>query len=228
MGASAKQHLARELSSRVADGDVIGVGTGTTVEAVLTAIQERIVEESLRVHCVPTSYQSAWRLEELGLPVSSPALATQLDWAFDGADEVDEDLRLLKGRGAALLHEKIIAARTSRLFIVVDEGKLVSRLGSLMAVPVEVIPEARFTAAESLRALGASEVELRWCTALERTVPLYTQEGNLLLDATFSEIPRELEQEINRIPGVVENGIFTDSATEILVGTDSGVTFRKR
>ncbi|MCB0329328.1 MAG: ribose 5-phosphate isomerase A [Bdellovibrionales bacterium] len=223
-----KDYLAAELSSRLSNNQSIGVGTGTTVEAVLGAIKKRIVEESLEIRLVPTSYQSAWRLEELGLPVTSPATALALDWAFDGADEVDPDLRLLKGRGAALLHEKLIAARARELYIVADESKLVGRLGEKMAVPVEVIPEARYSVEESLAGLGASEVSLRWCESLERKMPLFTQEGNLILDAKFLPIASDLESKINSIPGVVENGIFTNHATEVLIGKDDGVEVRKR
>ena len=225
---SAKLHLAKELSSRILDGQFIGVGTGTTVEAVLGAIKERIDKEGFTIRFVPTSYQSAWRLEELGLPVFSPSVSEKLDWAFDGADEVDPELRLLKGRGAALLHEKLIASRTDNLYIVVDESKLVSRLGEKMAVPVEVIPESRFSVKSALSELGASEVELRLCTSLERTMTLFTQEGNLILDARFNEIPADLEARINAIPGVVENGIFSSHATEVLVGKDDGIQLLKK
>lgn len=225
---SAKEHLAVELASRVKDKQLIGVGTGTTVEAVLTAIRERIQKESLTVRFIPTSYQSAWRLEALGLPVYSTSLSAPLDWAFDGADEVDSELRLLKGRGAALLHEKLIAARTENFLIVIDESKLVSRLGEKMAVPVEVIPDARFSVERQIQSLGASKVELRLCTSLERTMTLFTQEGNIILDAVFAEIGAELEAELNAIPGVVENGIFTSHASEVLVAKESGVEILTR
>lgn len=224
-----KEYLAETLASRLHEGQIIGVGTGTTVEAVLKRMKSRIEQDSFRsIQFIPTSYQSSWCLHELGLPVSSSATAARIDWGFDGADEVDPQLRLLKGRGAAMLHEKVIAARCGALFIVVDEGKLVSKLGSNMSVPVEVIPESRFSVEEALRALGATEVQLRWAVALERKVPLFTQEGNLILDARFDLIPEGYEAEINAITGVVENGIFGSQATEVLVGKDSGVEILTR
>jgi len=219
-----REHLAEELADRLHEGQIIGVGTGTTVEAVLKKMKHRISQDGVSdVQFVPTSYQSAWCLHDLGLPVTSPATSAMLDWGFDGADEVDSELRLLKGRGAAMLHEKLIAARCASLFIVVDESKLVTQLGSKMSVPVEVIPEARFSVEQELRSLGAQEVCLRLAVALERQVPLFTQEGNLILDARFDSISQDCEMRINAVPGVVENGIFSSYATEVLVGRDDGV-----
>ncbi len=228
MDDKAKQLLGTELASQIEDGQLIGVGTGTTVEAVLNALSVRIKEESLTVRVVPTSYQSAWRCEELGFSVLSPALSAELDWAFDGADEVDEKLRLLKGRGAALLHEKLVAAKAKKFVVVVGEDKIVTRLGEKMAVPVEFIPESVSSVKRGLKELGASELEVRFGVSLERTIPVFTQEGNMIIDATFNQISDDLEGAINNLPGVVENGIFTTHATEVLVGSSKGVRVIRR
>jgi ribose 5-phosphate isomerase A len=217
------QLLANELSLRVLNGQCIGVGTGTTVEAVLKAIKDRIVSENLKVTFVPTSYQSTFKLEGFGLTVLSPSTTCNIDWAFDGADEVDPDLRLLKGRGAAMLHEKIIASRAEKFIVVVTEDKRVDKLGSLMAVPVEVIPESLTFVKMMLKKLGAVSIVMRTGISLEREVPIFTQEGNLILDARFNEIKNDLEQQINNTPGVVENGIFTYLAHEVLLAGSNGL-----
>ncbi|MCB0320530.1 MAG: ribose-5-phosphate isomerase RpiA [Bdellovibrionales bacterium] len=223
MDNATKEELGVALASRVKGGQLIGVGTGSTVEAVLVALGKRVATEGLQLSVVPTSYQSAWSCEKLGFQVLSPATRRKLDWAFDGADEVDPTLRLLKGRGAALYHEKLIAARAEEFVVVVSEDKLVQRLGEKMAVPVEVTPESVHSVEKQLVQLGAERVELRYAVALERTVPLFTQEGNLILDAQFANISDDFEKEINGIPGAVENGIFTHYATEVLVGASGGV-----
>ncbi|MCB0331893.1 MAG: ribose-5-phosphate isomerase RpiA [Bdellovibrionales bacterium] len=223
MSKKLKEIVGAELASRVADGEIIGVGTGTTVEVALRAIQRRVQQEGLRVSVVPTSYQSSWVCESIGLTVLSPALCSELSWGFDGADEVDEKLRLIKGRGGAMLHEKIIAAKCKKFVVIVGEDKLVKTLGEKCPIPVEVMPEALSIARTGLEKLGATSILQRECVAVERTTPYYTQSGNLVLDVTFSQIPDSLEKDINAIPGVVENGLFFGYATEVLIGADGGV-----
>lgn len=223
MSKNLKEVVGAELASRVVDGEVIGVGTGTTVEAALRAIHKRIQDEGLRVSVVPTSYQSSWVCESIGLTVLSPALCQELSWGFDGADEVDGDMRLIKGRGGAMLHEKIIAAKCKNFVVIVGEDKLVSTLGEKCPVPVEVMPEALSIARAGLEKLGTKDISQRECVAVERTTPYYTQSGNLVLDVTFDTISDSLEADINSIVGVVENGLFFGYASEVLVGAEQGV-----
>ena len=142
MSSELKKIVANHLAKKVSDGQVIGVGTGSTVNAALVAIGERVTNEGLNLSVVPTSFQSAWRCEELGIRVLDPLYSGKLAWGFDGADEVDQNLRLIKGGGAALLQEKILAAKCEEYIIIIDETKVVSCLGEAFAVPVEVVPQA--------------------------------------------------------------------------------------
>ena len=217
-----KELIAHELARRVKDGEILGVGTGSTVDAALRAIGERVRKESLRLSVVPTSYQSAWACQDLGLTVLNPGFRGKLAWGFDGADEVDARLRLIKGKGAAMLQEKILAARCQKFIVIVDESKLVQKLGEKASVPVEVIPEAVILAEEGLRKLGATEVTLRNCTGGKHG-PVITEAGNVVYDAKFSAISDTLERDIKAIVGVVESGIFTTLASEVLVAGASGV-----
>jgi ribose 5-phosphate isomerase A len=160
---------------------------------------------------VPTSFQTSIECEKWGLPVfalNSKKINGKLDLTIDGADEVDPENRLIKGGGGALLSEKIIAYASLTFAVVVDESKLVESLGIKFPVPVEIVPEARVPVTLALEKLGA-EVVLR--EALRKAGPVITDHGNLLLDIRFKEKvdPVVMEVELNRIPGVVENGFFT-------------------
>lgn len=217
-----KELVAQELARRVRNGEVLGVGTGSTVELALREIGKRVAYEKLTLTVVPTSLQSSWQCQELGLNVMFPAYRGELAWGFDGADEVDDRLRLIKGKGGALLQEKILIARCKKFVVIVDESKIVKRLGANCAVPVEVIPEAYILAERGLKSLGATEVALRNCTGGKHG-PVITEAGNIIINAKFSEISDALEGQIKQIVGVVESGIFTDYADEVLVAGPSGV-----
>jgi ribose 5-phosphate isomerase A len=217
-----KEIVGQEIAKRIKDGDVIGVGTGTTVDVALVAIGKRIAQEGLRVSVVPTSYQSAWRCQELGFAVLYQGYAGQLAWGFDGADQVTRERWAIKGKGAAMLQEKIVAKRCKQFTIIVDETKVVPRLGVGCAVPVEVIPEAKFIAEEGLRRLGVDTLCVR--TGSGKHGPIITENGNIILDATFSSIEAGLEREIKSLPGVVESGLFIGYASEVLVADAKGVT----
>lgn len=135
---------------------MLGVGTGTTVDAALTKIAERVRSEGLTVSVVPTSYETAWRCAEIGLTVVSPETVGVLSWGFDGADAVDPARRLIKGKGGALLKEKVLAKKCTRFVVIVDESKLVKDLAQACPIPVEVLPEALLLVQGNLRALGAT------------------------------------------------------------------------
>ncbi len=218
-----KERVAAELAKRVQDGDVLGVGTGTTVDAALVAIGERIKREKLDVHVVTSSYQSAWRCQEIGLRVLGAEYNGELSWGFDGADAVDEEFRLIKGRGGALLREKVLATRCKSNVIIVDDTKLVKNIAQKCSVPIEVLPQARFVVERELPRLGARSVTLRIGTALERQFPVITESGNLLLDAKFENISNVLDAQIKAIPGVVETGLFIGLASELLVAGERAV-----
>ncbi|MBN8547751.1 MAG: ribose-5-phosphate isomerase RpiA [Deltaproteobacteria bacterium] len=219
---SAREKVAQEIASRIKDGEIIGVGTGTTVEAALDAIRQRLQREKLHIRVVPTSLQSAWKCQQAGLEVMYPAYRGELAWGFDGADAVDENLWAIKGKGGAMLQEKILAVRCKSFVIIVDESKLVKQLGGTAAIPVEVIPTASAFVEQSLMKIGATSVEIR-AAGTGKHGPVITEAGNLVFDAHFSKITANLEAEIKSIVGVVESGLFVGYAHEVLVGTDSAV-----
>lgn len=224
---NARERVAQEIASRIRDGDVIGVGTGTTVETTLEAIGQRIKKEKLRVRVVPTSMQSAWKCEQLGLDVVYPGYRGEIAWGFDGADAVDENLWAIKGKGAAMLQEKVLAVRCKTFIIVVDEAKMVSSLAGSCPIPVEVIPESASHIEKSLKQLGAASVVLRPAGGGKHG-PVITEAGNLVYDAQFPKITAELEGSIKKVVGVVESGLFIGYAQEVLVGSDQGVQSLKR
>jgi ribose 5-phosphate isomerase A len=217
-----KEIVAQEIAKRIHDGDIIGVGTGTTVDAALVAMGKRIAQEGLRVSVVPTSYQSAWRCQEIGLSVLHPAYDGYLSWGFDGADQVTRDRWAIKGKGAAMLQEKLVAQRCKAFTIIVDETKVVPLLGVGCPVPVEVIPEAKRLAEDGLRRLGALELSIR--TGSGKHGPVITEKGNIIFDATFGQIEAGLEREIKSLAGVVESGLFIGYVSEVLVADSKGVS----
>jgi len=216
-----KDVLAKEIASRVKDGDVLGLGTGSSAEAVVLAIAERVKNEGISVSGVSTSMVTTSVATEGGIKVIPLSKAARLDWGFDGADEVDPSKVILKGRGGALLREKIVARLLPHFVIVVTEEKLVKRLGEKFPVPVEVIPESTFYVERELKALGAKEVSVR--TGSNFYGPLFTESGNVLLDAKFSEVSPLLGDKIKAITGVVEHGIFSGfPSLEIVVAKADG------
>jgi ribose 5-phosphate isomerase A len=208
----------KELAGRRAADDLVqsgmklGLGTGSTAIHVVRRVGARLAAGDLRdIRVFVTSFQTELECERLGIPhysLNSPQLEGGLDLTIDGADEIDPAGRLIKGGGGALLIEKIAAYNSARYAVVADEAKLVSRLALRFPLPVEVIPEARLTVTRALEGLGAA-VTLR--EALRKAGPVITEHGNLILDAIFREPaePEDMEERINLIPGVVENGFFT-------------------
>ncbi len=218
-----KRAVAREALKFIEDDTVISLGTGSTTAYFIEYLGKLIMEEELEdVYGVPTSHQSRLLAIENGIPVVSLDEVDAIDIAVDGADEVDPSLNLIKGRGAALTMEKIIEYRAGTFLVLVDESKLVERLGQRMPVPIEVIPAAWRAIAEEVEVFNA-EAELRM--AAKKDGPVVTDNGNFILDVRFHRIddPLDLEIELNNIPGVVENGIFADIADVVLVGTKDGV-----
>jgi ribose 5-phosphate isomerase A len=217
-----KELVAKELAKRVKDGDVIGVGTGSTVDLALSEIGLRVKQEKLNLHVVPTSLQSSWKCQQLGLNVMYPGYRGNLSWGFDGADEVDDRFWLIKGKGGALLQEKILAARCDYFVVIVDESKMVKKLGANCAIPVEVIPEAIHVVEQRLRDLNPVSIELRNCTGGKHG-PIITEAGNIILDVKFDGIEKELEGRLKSILGVVETGLFIGYTSELLMATTSAV-----
>lgn len=211
-----KEAVAERVAQRVRDGQVIGVGSGSTAYLAVLAIGERVAREGISITCVPTSVEVAQVCAAAGLATAGLA-EIRPEWGFDGADEVhdtDDVVRLIKGRGGAMFREKLVMASQATTLILVDRSKLVERLGERFAVPVEVHPSALHLADDRLRALGAAEVTLR--PAGGKDGPVVTENGNLILDARFGHIPDRLEQDIAAVPGVIESGLFVGYPVEIV------------
>jgi len=203
------------VDALVKSGMKLGLGTGSTAIPAVRYIGALLGEGKLKnIMAVPTSFQTSIECEKWGIPLftlNSKQINGALDLTIDGADEVDSENRLVKGGGGALLVEKIVAYASAFYAVVVDETKIVEHLGLSFPVPVEVVPEARINVTQALEGIGA-EVTLR--EAVRKAGPVITDHGNLLLDIRFREVvdPAALEAELNRIPGVVENGFFTGPA----------------
>ena len=225
---TSKELLGSFIASRIIPGSIIAVGTGSTVDAVIRALGNRMVEEEFGVTVIPTSMESAALCAAVGCTVLSlHAIPERIDWGFDGADEIDESLRLIKGRGGALLREKIIASHCESLTILADDSKLVSRLGERFAVPVEIVPEALKLVRSRLISLGATEVQLRSGLSGKHG-PAITESGNLIVDARFSEIDESLPHKIKSLVGVVEHGIFVGLCDRVIIASSDGNISERR
>lgn len=205
---AAKQRAAEAALGYVRPGMRLGLGSGTTAELVVKALA------GWRVTCVPTSQRTAELARAAGIPVEDFTHGTRLDLAIDGADEVADDLGLIKGHGGALLYEKIVASAADRFIVVADATKRVRRLGAAY-LPVEVVPFALPRVAEALTQLGA-QVKPRDFT---------TQAGNKILDATFGPMadPAALAAHLDAMPGVVEHGLFLGMAHLAIIATPDAV-----
>ncbi len=211
---AAKEVLGRQMAGKVEDGQVIGVGSGSTAYLAVLAIGERVRRERLRATVICTSPELTLACAAAGLQVVS-LLQARPDWAFDGADEVDPGRNLIKGRGGAMFMEKVLMWSSPRNFILVDPSKLVPKLGAKFPIPVEVLPVALRLVESELKALGATEKVLR--PAVGKDGPVVTENGNFILDVRFTDVHKELERDIKAIPGVIESGLFWGRDVEIVV-----------
>ena len=209
-----KQKVADEIAKKVKEGDVIGIGSGSTSYLALLAIAKKVKQEKLNIKAIPTSIEIALTCTELGIPLTT-LYEHRPDWLFDGADEVDPKHSLIKGRGGAMFKEKLMILSSPLNYILVDESKLVNKLGSNFPVPIEVFPQALLQVEFQLKQLGVSELKLR--PAKGKDGPIITENGNLILDARFDEIGDDLEKEIKSITGVIESGLFIDHHIEVIV-----------
>lgn len=216
-----RELLAQEIALRVRNGDVLGIGTGSTVDVAIAAIGDRIRREALQISAYTTSFESIRKCQSAGISVLDSFGGVSIEWGFDGADAVDSRLRAIKGGGGALLREKILACRCKSFVLIVDESKFVDNIARKFPVPVEVIPEAVNIVERALPALGAKEVTLR--KSAGQYGPVVTAHGNIILDVRFSEIPDSLERDLKAITGVVENGLFLTQVSEVLVASQGGV-----
>lgn len=221
-----KELVAAEIAKRVRDGEILGVGTGSTVELAIDKIGRRVNEEGLSISAVPSSFQTAWRCEKAGIKVLHAGWRKELAWGFDGADAVDGKLWVIKGGGGAMLLEKLLAARCRELIIIVDESKMKTSLDGL-AIPVEVIPEGAWAAERGFEQLGAETAALRMAGAGKHG-PVITEKGNLIYDVRFPKVDAGLEERIKTVVGVVDSGLFTRYVSEVWAASKSGVKKLRR
>lgn len=214
-----KRRAGESAAELVEDGMTVGLGTGSTAAHAIHAIGEA-VSDGLSLVGVPTSFDSRELASQAGIPIRSPESVSTVDLAIDGADQVAEG-DLIKGGGAAHAREKIVDAAADRFVVVADPSKETSVLDR--AVPIEVLSDARRTAATRLSELGG-EPTLR--DGQGKDGPVITDNGNVVLDCTFGPItdPAALAGDISALPGVVEHGLFVGMADELHVGTEDGVT----
>lgn len=209
----------------IESGMVVGLGTGSTAAFAVRRIGQLLRTGRLRrIRAVPTSRAVEALAREQGIPLTTLERDSAIDVTIDGADEVDPQLNLIKGLGGALLHEKVVAWASRCEIIVVDETKLVDRLGTRAPLPVEVVPCAQAVVARALAELGAEPVLRR-----QDSEPVRTDEGNVILDCRFESIddPWALERAIDAIPGVVEQGLFLGLADMVVVAGREGVRLQR-
>jgi len=218
-----KKNAALEAVKHVKDGFIVGLGSGSTAAYAIEEIGNRIKHEALRVLGVPTSYQALLLAVKHRIQITTLEEHPTLDLTIDGADQIDEELNLIKGMGGALAREKIVAFASKKLVIVADESKKVKVLGeNNHPVPIEVLPFATPIVMRKIGEIGGKPI-LREGT--KKVGPVITDNGNVIIDVDFGIIhnPAELERRLKILPGVVETGLFVKMANVVYLGKHSGV-----
>ncbi|MEM8639864.1 MAG: ribose-5-phosphate isomerase RpiA [Cyanobacteria bacterium P01_G01_bin.54] len=213
-----KQEVGKAAAARVVSDSVVGLGTGSTTAYAIQFLGDRLRSGELNnVVGIPTSFQAEVLAKQYGIPLTTLDAVDKIDVAIDGADEVDPQKNLIKGGGAAHTREKIVDTLAQTFIVVVDQGKLVERLGESFLLPVEVLPMAIAPVMRAIERLSGKP-ELRM--GIKKAGPVVTDQGNLVIDVQFERIddPVSLEATLNNIPGVLENGLFVNCTDVVLVG----------
>jgi ribose 5-phosphate isomerase A len=221
---SEKEMAARASLNYVRDGQIVGLGSGSTATIAIQLLAQR-VNSGLKIRGIPTSIQSRDLALQLGIPLTTFDEYQEIDVTIDGADEFDPALNLIKGGGGAMLREKIVASASQQLIIVTDSSKQVPALGRF-PVPVEVIGFAEPLIAKRVGDLGATVTRRCNSSGMAYT----TDEGHHILDCHFGKIsdPRELARTLSEMPGVVEHGLFVDMASVVLMAKAGAVAELRR
>jgi ribose 5-phosphate isomerase A len=222
-----KKKAAEKAVEDITDGMIVGLGTGSTFQYALEKIAQRVAAGELKnIVGVPSSDRTENEAKRLGVPVASLNEKLKVDLTVDGADEVDENLNLIKGGGGALLREKILAQASSRLIIMVDQTKLSKYLGTNFAVPIEVIKGALNVEKNFLESLGAKVTQRKFQDGSD----YITDENNFILDAKFDPIKNleELTTLLNKRAGIVEHGIFIGMTSEVVCASNNDIRILKR
>jgi len=218
----AKRLVGDRVASWIKDGMTLGLGTGSTAARAIEALGARLAAGEISdVRGVPTSFASERLARKYNIPLVTLDEIETIDLAFDGADEVDPDLNLIKGRGAAQTREKIVETQATRFVVLVDESKIVETLGTKMPLPVEIVPMAVRPVMDVIRSLGAVP-EIRMGN--RKDGPIVSDQGLWILDATFDGIsdPVHVNQILLNTPGVLDHGLFLNLATDLLIGRSDG------
>jgi len=217
---NAKQLAAEKAVSFLDNGMTIGLGTGSTAYWAIEKIGEKVNKDGWKIKAIATSVNSEEQARALGIPILDFSSVKSIDVTIDGADEVDPKLQLIKGGGGALLREKIVATNSKQMIVVADESKWVETLGKF-PLPVEVVHFGWERTFDKLQILGC-EAKRR----MKGSVPFITDNGNYIVDCAFKEIkdPPQLQQLINEITGVVDNGLFIHIASKLVLGFNNGET----
>ena len=200
-----KEKIAKKIIDKVKNNQTIGFGSGSTSYLAVLKIAEKVKNENLKIKAVTTSDEIEKLCKENNIETISLVQAN-LDWAFDGADEIDKENNMIKGMGRAMFKEKLNILSSPKTYILADETKFVENLGEKHPVPIEVFPSAMKYVANELTKIGATETVFRGMT----------DNNNAILDTRFEKITKELEKQIKLIPGVIESGLFMGYDVEIL------------
>lgn len=218
-----KQIAAQEAVSRIKDGMVIGIGSGSTVNEMLRFLAKRIEAEGIRVSGIPSSLKTERLARELEIPLTTFAVHQKVDIAIDGTDEVDSNLHLIKGGGGSLVREKMVDMVADKFIVIADQSKMVKQLGNV-AVPVEIVPYGWQATEKRLQQIGC-QTNLRY-----RNGEIFVSDNqNYIIDCKFTEIkePARLHESIKRLVGVVETGIFTDMVHETIIVDQGNISVLK-
>jgi len=216
----AKKAAGRAAAELIESGMIVGLGTGSTAAYFIEYLIER-TKHGLQVSAIATSTRSREQAEKGGIPIVSDREITFVDLTVDGADEIDEEKRMIKGGGGALLQEKIVASMSQELIIIVDESKMVNRLGKA-PLPIEIVPFGYASTLYKLEQLG-----YRGKLRLNGKEPFMTDNHNYIVDIHIGKLltnPLEDERAIRQIPGVVETGLFLGMAGRVIIGYENGET----
>ena len=222
-----KKEVGEAAARLVEPGMVVGLGSGTTALQFVAALARRIQNEGLKIVGIPSSEQTEHVARGLKIPLTSFAERTEIDLAVDGADEIElGTLYLIKGHGGALLREKMVASASKRMAVIGDESKLVERLGSRFAVPVEVVQFGWEVTMKRLAALGSKPV-LR---IAKDGKPFVTDGGNFIIDCAFGPManPKEVAHHLDHVTGAVEHGLFLGFVWEAVVAGQKGLQIIKK
>jgi ribose 5-phosphate isomerase A len=212
--------LAEAAVAEITGGMIVGLGTGRTASRGVVALAERMRLENLEeLRCVSTSHATETLARFHSLPVMDFALVEKVDYLFDGADEVDGGMNMLKGSGGAMTRERIVAWASEKSVYMIDESKLVSRIGERTTLPIAVLAYGLASVRAELRNLGLNGV----CRRTIKGELFLTDNGNMIIDVALGEHDlSEMAASLNDIPGVIDHGLFLTEADEILIERDSG------